>query len=124
MRNWENWEINSPADPSSDSEIDEPLSDIWKDDPPTIKGFSFNEQNGWKIDVTENTTSIFFFKLLLTNKLVDDLVKNTNEYATKLINHNQPIRCRSLWNSWKDVNSDEMKKFIALILSMGQISLI
>ena len=63
MRNWENWEINSPADPSSDSEIDEPLSDIWKDDPPTIKGFPFNEQNGWKIDVTENTTSIFFFKL-------------------------------------------------------------
>ena len=47
-------EINSPEDPSSDSEVDEPLSDIWKDDPPAIKDFSFNKQIGLKIDVPEN----------------------------------------------------------------------
>ena len=99
------------------------FSDIWKDDPSTTKDFSFNEQIGLKIDVPENTSPIFFFKLLLTDKLVDDLVKKTNEYATKLINHNRPMRRRSLWNSWKDVNSDEMKKFIGLIFSMELISL-
>ena len=33
------------------------------------------------------------------------------------------MRRRSLWNSWKDVNSDEMKKFIGLIFSMELISL-
>ena len=91
-----NYEINSPKDPSSDFEVHKPLSDIWKDDPPTIKGISFNEQIGLKIDVPENASPIFFFKLLLTDKLVDDLVKKTNEYATKLINHNRPMRRWSL----------------------------
>ena len=33
------------------------------------------------------------------------------------------MRRRSLWNSWKDVNSDEMKRFIGPIFSMGLISL-
>ena len=52
-------EVNSPKDSSSDSEIDEPLSDIWKDDPPTILDFLFNEQIGLKIDVPENASPIF-----------------------------------------------------------------
>ena len=81
-------EVNSPKDPSSDSEVDGPLSDIWKDDPPTIKDFSFIEQIALKINVLENASPIFFFKLFLTNKLVDDLVKKTNEYPIKLINPN------------------------------------
>ena len=90
-------EISSPKDPSSDSEVDEPLSDIWNCDPPTIEEFLY-EPIGLKIDVSENVNPIFIYKLLLTNTLVDDLVKKTNEYATKLINHNRTVRWRSLWN--------------------------
>ena len=72
-------EINSPKDPGSGSEVEEPLSNIWKDNPPTMKDFSFNKQIGLKINVPENASPIFFFKLFLTNKLVDDLIKKTNE---------------------------------------------
>ena len=115
--------INSPKDPSSGSEVYEPLSDIWKDDPPTIKDFPFNEETELKLDVPENASPILFFKLIaFDQKVRDDLVKKINKYATKLINHNRPIRCRSLWNSWKDVSSDEIKRFIGLIFSMGLIS--
>ena len=56
-------EINSPKDPSSDPKVDEPLSGIWKDNPPTMKDFSFNKQIGLKIDVPENASPIFFFKV-------------------------------------------------------------
>ena len=93
-----------------------------KDDRPTIKDFSFSEQIGLKIDVPVNASPIFFFffQLLLTDKFVDDLVTKTNEYATKLINHNQPMRCKSLSNLWKNVNFDE--NFIGLFFSMGLIS--
>lgn len=61
--------------------------------------------------------------LLLTDDFMDDLVMKTYEYAQKLINSSQPLRHRPMWNSWKDVNSNEMKKFIGLIFSMGLISL-
>ena len=85
-------ETISPKDPSSDSEVDEPLSGIWKDNPPTIKDFSFNEQIGLWIDLPENASPIFFSELFWIEKLVDDLVKKTNEYSTKLVNHNQPMK--------------------------------
>ena len=65
----------------------------------------------------------FFFNLLLTDNLVDDLVAKTNQYAQRSINSVRPLRRRSVWNSWTDVDADEMKKFIGLLFSMALVSL-
>ena len=62
--------INSSKDPSSDSEVYEPLSDTWKDDPPTIKDFPFNEEIELKLDVPENASPILFFKLIAFDQKV------------------------------------------------------
>ena len=66
---------------------------------------------------------MFFFNLLLTDNLVDDLVAKTNQYAQKSINSVRPLRRRSVWNSWTVVDADEIKKIIGLLFSMGLVSL-
>ena len=71
--------INSPKDPSSGSEVYEPLSDIWKDDPPTIKDFPFNEETELKLDVPENASPILFFKLIAFDQKVSGWSSKENK---------------------------------------------
>jgi len=112
---------NQPASIVPEDENDE--GDNWKSDQPNIKDFPFDEEVGLKVDVPDDANPMFFFKLLLTDEFLDDLVSNTNEYPNKLSNSSRPLRRRSMLNLWKDVSSDEMRKFIGLIFSMGLISL-
>ena len=93
-----------------------PYSDITNDD------FPFNERPDLKIDIPDNASPMFF-GLILTDEFVESLVSKTNEYANRLINANRPLRRRSIWKSWTDVNIPDMKKFIGLIFSVGLISL-
>ena len=97
--------------------------DNWKNNPPTIQDFPFNERPGLKIDIPGNASPMFFFGLILTDKFVESLVSKTNEYANRVINANRPLRHRSTWNSWTDVNVPDIKKFIGVIFSMGILSL-
>ena len=76
-----------------------------------------------KINVPENAYSMFFFELMLTDNLVEDLMKKTKKYANKTISRNCLFCCRSMWNSWAEVTIDEMRKFIELISSMGILSM-
>ena len=76
-----------------------------------------------KTNVPENADPMFFFGLMLTDDLVENLVKKTNEYADKTINRNRPLRHRSTWNSWTEATIDKMRKFIGLIFTMGLISM-
>ena len=90
------------------------------EDTSKLKTFPFNERPAMKINVPGDADLIFFFGLMLTDDLVEDSVKKTNENVHKTINRNRPLRCRSTWNSWTDVTVDKMRKFIWLIFSMGQ----
>ena len=124
----DNQTTNQPQGQHSDSggsvsEDSDPESNDWKEDPPTIKNFIFNETPGLNVAVPENAPPIFFFNLLPADDLLKTLVQKTNEYADRVINATRPLRCRSLWNHWKDVNLDEMRKFIGILFSMGVISL-
>ena len=114
---------NTNNDPPNAGSSDENGEDPWKNEPPSIKDFPFNEQTGISIDVPEGAKLKFFFNLLLTDNLTDDLVAKTNQYAQKSINSVRTLRRRSFWNSWADVDADEMNKFIGLLFSMGLVSL-
>ena len=78
---------------------------------------------GLKVDVSADGDPMLFFNLIFTENFVENLVKNTNEYADKVINASRQLRRRSAWNNWKNVDVDEMKKFIGIIFSMGIIAL-
>ena len=71
-----------------------------------------------KVDVPADADPVFF-NLIFTKNFVGNLVKNTNEYANKVIGASRPLRKRSTWNNWKNVDVDEMKKFTGTIFSMG-----
>ena len=113
----------SSGDRSSDLEENVVDHDNWKNNPPTIQDFPFNEKPGLKIDILDNAGPMFFFGLILTDKFVESLVSKTNEHPNRVINANRPLRHRTTWNSWTDVNVLDMKKFIGLIFCMGLISL-
>ena len=88
----------SSGDRSSDSEENVVDRDNWKNNPPTIQDFPFNERPGLKIDTPDNASPMFFFGLILTDEFVESLVSKTNEYANRVINANRPLRRRSTWN--------------------------
>ena len=65
------------------------------EDTSKLKTFPFNERAAMKINVPGDADPIFFFGLMLTDDLVEDSVKKTNENVHKTINRNRPLRCRS-----------------------------
>ena len=84
-----------------------------------IKNFTFNETPGLNVDVPDNASPVIFLNLMLTGDLLNVLVQKTNEYAEKIINSTRLLRRGCLWNNWKNVNFDEMRKFIVILTSMG-----
>ena len=76
---------NANNDPPNAGSSDESGEDPWKNDPPSIKDFPFNEQTGISIDVPEGAKPMFFFNLLMTDNLVDDLVAKTNQWGHSII---------------------------------------
>ena len=78
------WEPIIWYDQSSDSEQEEDcyICSGWKEDAPKLKIFPFNERPGMKINVPENGDPVFFFELMLTEDLVEDLVKK-NEWVCR-----------------------------------------
>ena len=84
----------SSGDRSSDSEENVVDCDNWKNNPPTIQDFPFNERPGLKIDIPDNASTMFFFGLILTDEFVESLVSKINEYANWVINANRPLRRR------------------------------
>lgn len=98
-------------------------TDNWSEDNPSVQNFKFNEESGIKMNVPANASPAFFFELFVTEKLLQDLVTKTNEYADKTINKSRPLHRRSNYTGWKDVTMDEMMKFIGITFAMGLIPL-
>ena len=73
----------------------------------------------WKLVVPKNDNPLFYFKLLVSNELLDGIVERSNEYARRVINSNRPLCSKSVLNKWKEVTLSEMKKFFGLVFHMG-----
>lgn len=63
-----------------------------------------------------------FFKLYFTEELVDEIVSETNIYATNKL-RTKTLSQNSIWHSWRDTNTEEFWAFIGVILNMGTIVL-
>ena len=66
--------VLSSGDQSSDPEENVVDCDNWKNNPPTIQDFPFNERPGLKICIPDNASPMFFFGLILTDEFVESLV--------------------------------------------------
>ena len=60
---------------------------LWSTNDPDVPKFSFNENVGLNgINVPVDADPMFFFQLLVTDDLIDQMVYETNSYAQTIIN--------------------------------------
>ena len=95
---------------------------LWKDEPNKVSEFSFDEEPGLKINMNSKK-KIDFFKLFLTDELLDLMVSETNKYAEQEIDRLRPLRRKSRYSLWKPVDNQEMRKFLGILLLIGIVRL-
>jgi hypothetical protein len=77
---------------------------------------------GPKINLTVENIPKDYFKLFLTENLVQGFVDETNTYANNSIVSKQ-LSPYSVWSKWKDVTVTEFWCFLATVINMGIIGL-
>ena len=100
----------------------ESMQALWKYEPNKVSEFSFEEEPGLKINKNIKK-KIDFFKLFLTDELLDLMVSETNKYAEQEIDRRRPLRRKSRYSLLKPVDNQEMRKFLGILLLMGIIRL-
>ncbi len=78
----------------------------------------FSAVPGFKVDVPDDATPLFFFDLLFDAGMWDLLVEQTNLYADHLI-RDADLSAHSRLRAWTPVTVDELKVFFALLIAMG-----
>ena len=72
----------------------------------------------------DNATPLEFFRMLLTDDILDNIVTQTNLYASQYIStHNLPPRSRVHGWSREPFTTEELQKFISLVIIMGLVNL-
>ncbi|KAJ8930105.1 hypothetical protein NQ314_017133 [Rhamnusium bicolor] len=86
------------------------------------KNLQFSDNSGIHTSLYDNyhKTSYDFFKLLITDDIIQLCVTETNRYAAQ---EKAKGSRRSRIQEWKDTTQDEMEKFIGCIMWMGLVAL-
>lgn len=123
----EEWNDNN--DPIMDSESEqasqEPAEEASTSTASTSASLSelpeYQGRSGCTVDMT-NKTPVDFFRLLLTDQMLEQIVQQTNLYAQQFLDSSTlPPRSRAnLWEK-KQHNLAELRKFLALVIVMGII---
>jgi hypothetical protein len=87
--------------------------------PPT---HPFTKNAGPQFHLLPDAEPMDYFSLLLNDKLLNNIVVETNRYARHKISELQ-LSPRSIWSRWSDVLVPEMKVFLGLIINMGLMPL-
>ena len=65
-------------------------SNQWKDEPNIVKQIQFTADPGLKINM-ESKKPLYFFRLFVTEELINIMVVETNRYATQEINKQRTV---------------------------------
>lgn len=107
-------------------------TDVTKNDEYGSRGIRFrpeNEPGPRNIDersdlLDDDAEPVEFFKLLMSENIVDKLVTEINRYATEKITDDiENLKPRSRLRDWKPTCSSEIYLFFAVIINMGIIRL-
>ena len=107
----ENTAVDKDIGSNNKTNNDKTNNDTLSKDGPFIKTFLFGENTGVKIVAPENDNLFFYFKFLVSDEFLGEIVQSSNEYARRVIDFSCPLCCRSVLNKWKEVTLPEMKKF-------------
>ncbi|KAK2578322.1 hypothetical protein KPH14_012623 [Odynerus spinipes] len=108
-----------------ESESEESLEDLdeWRDvteelDIPDRIHFSVSPKVIGPQIPTNIVQPIQYLKLFFTNELVNEIIKETNNYAENVLK-NKEICSNSIWQTWRAVEEDEFWAFIGVIINMA-----
>lgn len=120
---------------SSETEINRAIQDLAERSPPSTwtdpKGnqrqlIAFTEIPGAPLHVRRlmtNKSPAEFYALLVTDDVLNEIVKNTNNFAiAKILNSQEATKCARIRN-WAPTNLVEIKKFFGLVVFMGIVRL-
>ena len=94
----------------------------WKDEPNKVQEFLFTEKPGLKVNMPCKE-KFDFYKLFLTDELIDLMVLETNRYVVQEIERHCPLGRTSRFHHWTKVDAGEMKKFIGILHLKGFVRL-
>ena len=96
-------------------------SDIsdWVDIEDAIEEFLFEQRPGIIADIPNNATPL---DLLFSDKILDHVVERTNRYAERLPEAPNILK-KSKVKKWVALSRDELKRFLAVSLLMGQVNM-
>ena len=121
-------DISSSESESSDEEESDdntqPVTSSWKvyrdSDCDLIKfPYSVTQQGFTLPQSARPKTEHEYFQLFFSDDLTGKIVTATNMYAAEYIQKVTPLTKYSMWHSWKDVSSEEMKAFSGVILNVA-----
>lgn len=82
--------------------------------------FQYTLQSGYKAPPgIKPETPLQFFQLFFSDELINSMINETNRYASVRLAKAMPFQRRSIWNTWSEINLEEMKAFLGLVLNMG-----
>lgn len=71
------------------------------------------------VPVTAETPTDFY-KLFVTEEIIDKMVSKTNKYAENYINNSQAnTKPKSRVKAWTPTDPQEMKRFLGLLMAYG-----
>jgi len=85
--------------------------------PPNVP---FQGEEKLNADLPPNATALDFFRLYLTDEIVNLIVEQTNKYAEQYISSND-IKRHSPVNNWSPTNDKEMIAFLGLCMLIGVV---
>ncbi|KAF7274441.1 hypothetical protein GWI33_012903 [Rhynchophorus ferrugineus] len=93
----------------------------WTNKPVGMMSYLFTKTEELMIRPTE-TTPIVFFRLLVTDGSLTNIVEQTNKYATEIF-QSPGLREKSRITSWKDLTPSELLVILGIFLHMGNVKL-
>lgn len=96
--------------------------EVWQDNPSNMPTFPFAETNQLLTDLPANAEPYDYFRLLVTDEFLDNIISESNSFAEKLFLSKEWTE-KSRISEWKDLTRDEFLKFIGLVYHMGNIKL-
>ena len=93
-----------------------------KDQPNVVEQFNFIGVPGLKVNMDSKKPNDFF-KLFVTDELINTMVLETSKYAEQEIKKHRPLKRSSRLKDWKAINADDMRNFSGILLHMECVKL-
>ena len=108
------------------------FEEIWVNGNMDVRHLQFRAEKKINMEIPKNAEIIDFFKLYDTDEFIEDILKQeTNKYAQNFLHsahqdflhsaQRRNLKPQSRFHIWTNVTTDEMKRFIAMIIGMGLV---